>query len=166
MDFKEPNFTEQQNQDFDSFLKELNGKPTDLVVILQKAQEIFGYLPPCVQTKIAESLQIPIETVYSVSTFYTQFSLQPKGKNIVKICLGTACFVKGSSEVLGALLEHLGVKEKEVTADGCFSVEGTKCLGICGSAPAVMVNSDIHAKFQAKNIKKTLDEYAVLEEVV
>ena len=128
--------------------------------VLQGAQEIYGYLPSEVQKLVSEHLEVPLEEVYGVSTFYSQFSLNPKGKYKISVCLGTACYVKGSGEVFDKLSECLGIKGGECTADGKFSLEACRCIGACGLAPVLTINDDVYGRLVADDILGILEKYA------
>ena len=130
-----------------------------LMSILQKAQDIYGYLPIEVQTIIANELQIPLEKVYGVVTFYSQFSLYPKGKYKISVCLGTACYVKGSGDLFNKLEESLGIKGGECTADGKFSLEACRCIGACGLAPVLTVNEEVYGRLTVDDIDGILAKY-------
>ncbi len=130
-----------------------------LMPVLQKAQELYGYLPIEVQKIIAEGLGISIEQVYQVVTFYAQFALNPTGKHRVAICLGTACYVKGAQGVLDELEKELGIKAGGTTPDGMFTLEATRCLGCCGLAPVIMVDDDVHGRMTPKDVKTILAQY-------
>ncbi len=144
-------------------LKEVISKhkeqPGGLMPILQEAQGIYGYLPIEVQTMIAEGLGISLSEVYGVATFYSQFSLTPKGEHRVSVCLGTACYVKGSDKVLEAVENHLGIKSGECTPDGMFSVDSCRCVGACGLAPVMMVDEDVYGKVTPEQVVSILDSY-------
>ena len=131
-----------------------------LMPILQKAQEIYGYLPIEVQSIISEETGIPMEKIYGVSTFYAQFSLYPKGKYRISVCLGTACYVKGSGDVFNKLKEILGIEEGQCTPDGKFSLDACRCIGACGLAPVMTVNDDVYGKLTNDQLKGILDKYA------
>lgn len=149
---------EQENQ-LRTFLKENKDVRGILMPALQKAQEIYGYLPEEVQKIIAEELDIPLEKVFGTSTFYSQFTLNPKGKNEVAVCLGTACYVKGSGEILAKIEEILGVKAGECTSDGKFSISATRCIGCCGLAPVMTVNGEVYGKITADDVQGILEQY-------
>ena len=127
--------------------------------ILQEAQGIYGYLPMPVQKKIAEALGISLSEVYGVVTFYSQFSLNPKGKHRISVCLGTACYVKGSDKVLEEVEKELGIKCGECTADGLFSIDSCRCVGACGLAPVMMVGDEVYGKLTPDKVKGILDSY-------
>lgn len=127
--------------------------------ILQHAQEIYGYLPIEVQTIIARELDIPLEKVYGVVTFYSQFSLFPKGKYKISVCLGTACYVKGSGDIFNKLSEVLSIDSGECTADGKFSLDACRCIGACGLAPVLTVNDDVYGRLTADDVDGILEKY-------
>lgn len=130
-----------------------------LMHVMQQAQQIYDYLPFEVQVMIADGMDIPLEKVYGVSTFYAQFALSPKGKYKVSVCLGTACYVKGSQEILDRICERLEVEPDECTPDGVFSVEACRCIGACGLAPIMMVNDEVYGKITADDVDGILDKY-------
>ena len=133
--------------------------PGALMPILQKAQEIYGYLPIEVQTMIAQEMDIPLEKVYGVSTFYSQFSLNPKGRHQISVCLGTACYVKGSGVILDELQKILGIENGECTPDGMFSLDACRCVGACGLAPVMLVDDDVYGRMNPNEIEKILAKY-------
>ena len=130
-----------------------------LMPILQEAQDIYGYLPEEVQQIIAKGLKIPFEEVYGVATFYSQFALNPKGKYKVSVCLGTACYVKGSGEVYARLAKELGIEGGECTADMNFSLEACRCVGACGLAPVIMINDEVYGRLVPDDVTKILAKY-------
>lgn len=130
-----------------------------LMPVLQKAQEIYGYLPIEVQTMVAKGLGLSIEEVYQVVTFYSQFTLNPNGKYRVAVCLGTACYVKGSQTVLEELEKELGVKAGSTTPDAKFTLEATRCLGCCGLAPVMVVNDDVYGRLVPEDVKGIIAKY-------
>ncbi|MCR5609928.1 MAG: NAD(P)H-dependent oxidoreductase subunit E [Lachnospiraceae bacterium] len=130
-----------------------------LMPILQKAQDIYGYLPIEVQTIISNELNIPLEKVYGVVTFYSQFSLNPKGKYNISVCLGTACYVKGSGDIFAKLQEILGIDNGGCTADGKFSLEACRCIGACGLAPVMTVNDEVYGRLTPDEISGILAKY-------
>lgn len=130
-----------------------------LMSIMQKAQEIYGYLPIEVQTIISDEMGIPLEKVYGVATFYSQFALYPKGKYQISVCLGTACYVKGSGDIFNKLQEKLGIKSGECTSDGKFSLEACRCIGACGLAPVMTVNEDVYGRLTVDEIEEILNKY-------
>ncbi len=134
-------------------------QPGGLMPILQEAQDIYGYLPIEVQRMVADGLGISLSEVYGVATFYSQFSLTPKGEHRVSVCLGTACYVKGSDKILEAVEKRLGIKSGECTADGLFSIESCRCVGACGLAPVMMVNDDVYGKVTPGQVDDIIDSY-------
>lgn len=130
-----------------------------LMPVLQKAQEIYGYLPVEVQTIISNEMDIPLEKVYGVVTFYSQFSLNPKGKYKISVCLGTACYVKGSGDIYNTLMEKLGIVGGECTPDGKFSLDACRCIGACGLAPVLTVNEDVYGRLTVDDIDGIIEKY-------
>ena len=140
-------------------IDELRNEPGALMPIMQRAQDIFGYLPEDVQNIIAKELDIPVSDVYGVATFYAQFNLEPKGKYIISVCLGTACYVKGSQQVLDKLEEVLGVPAGRTTPDGVFTLNATRCLGACGLAPVMMINDEVYGRLVPDDIPGIIAKY-------
>ncbi len=152
--------TKQQEEELVAAIEASKGDPGALMPVMQKAQEIYGYLPIEVQTMIAEHLNIPLEKVYGVATFYAQFTLSPKGKYRISVCLGTACYVKGAADLVTRLSECLGIGVGEVTPDGKFSLDDCRCIGACGLAPVLTVNDDVYGRLTADDIDSILAKYA------
>ncbi|MBN2582347.1 MAG: NADH-quinone oxidoreductase subunit NuoE [Planctomycetes bacterium] len=141
-------------------LKEFVGAGRDaLIPILQRVQQVEGYLSRESVAQVGQHLGLPASKVYGVATFYNQFRFQPKGRFHIQICRGTACHVKGSAGILGALQRELKVKAGETTRDGLFSLEVVACIGACGLAPVMCVNGEFHAKLTPDSVKKILDSY-------
>lgn len=144
-------------------LKEIIAKHKDdpgaVMPVLQEAQEVYGYLPIEVQKMIAEGLSVPLEEVYGVSTFYSQFSLTPKGQYNISVCLGTACYVKGAGKIIERISEILGIGAEECTADGRFSLTACRCIGACGLAPVMTVNDDVYGRLEVDDIDGILAKY-------
>ncbi|MGN0822982.1 MAG: NAD(P)H-dependent oxidoreductase subunit E [Candidatus Gallimonas sp.] len=151
--------TAEQEQRLNAVIEESRAVPGCLMHILQEAQGIYGFLPIEVQKKIAEGLGISLSEVYGVVTFYSQFSLKPKGKHRISICLGTACYVKGSDKILEELEKQLGIKCGECTPDGLFSIDSCRCVGACGLAPVMMVGEEVYGKLKPDMVKGILDKY-------
>ena len=133
-----------------------------LMPVLQEAQNIFGCVSEDVQKVIAEGLGVTLSEVYGVATFYSQFSLQPKGKYVCGVCLGTACYVKGSQAVLDKLCEELEINAGDTTKDGQFTVQATRCLGACGLAPVMMINDDVFGRLTPAEIPGILEKYKAM----
>lgn len=151
--------TPEQEAQLREFIAAHKHIPGALMPVLQEAQGIYGYLPEEVQQIIADGLDISTSEVYGVATFYSQFSLTPKGKYKISVCLGTACYVKGADKVLEKIEEILGIKTGECTPDGLFSIDACRCVGACGLAPVVMINDDVYGKLEAKDVQAMLDKY-------
>ena len=151
--------TEEQAAKLNAVIEESKSTPGCLMHILQEAQAIYGYLPLPVQKTIAEGLNISLSEVYGVATFYSQFSLKPKGKYKISVCLGTACYVKGSDKILQEVEKELGIKVGECTEDGLFSIDSCRCVGACGLAPVMMINEDVHGRLKPEMVKGILDSY-------
>lgn len=151
--------TTEQEQKLEETIREHAGEKGALIPVLQKAQEIYGYLPEEVQKIIAEQMDIPLEEVYGVVSFYSHFSLNPKGKYAISVCLGTACYVKGAQQILDRLSRKLGISPGEVTPDGKFSLDATRCLGACGLAPVMVVNGEVYGKLTPEKLDGILAKY-------
>lgn len=154
------NGTKEQEQKLIELIAAHKGQRGALMPVLQGAQGIYGYLPIEVQKLVAQHLEIPLEEVYGVSTFYSQFTLNPKGKYKISVCLGTACYVKGSGDVFAKLGECLGIQGGESTNDGKFSLEACRCIGACGLAPVMTINDDVYGRLVADDIPGILAKYA------
>ena len=140
-------------------MEKYKGDKSNLIRVLNDAQEIYGYLPIEVQEEISRQMNISMAEIYGVITFYSRFTLKPKGKYNIAICLGTACFVKGSEKLLDTAKEALKIKEGETTEDGKFSLEATRCIGACGLAPVFTVNDEVYGKATPELMKKVIQEY-------
>ena len=138
--------TKEQEQELLAVIAKLKNEKGALMPMLQKAQDIYGYLPYEVQKMISDEAGIPLEKIYGVVTFYSQFSLTPLGKYKISVCLGTACYVKGAGDLFGIFEKQLGIKGGETTEDGLFTLEGCRCIGACGLAPVLTVNADVHGR--------------------
>jgi NADP-reducing hydrogenase subunit HndA len=130
-----------------------------LIPVLHEAQEIYGYLPEEVQLMVSEGLGISLAEIYGVVTFYTQFSLKQKGKFKIQVCMGTACYVKGSNLILDKMKEKLGIHVGDCTEDGKFSLDATRCIGACGLAPVIMINDDVYGRLTADEVEGILEKY-------
>ena len=152
--------TKEQEAELMKVIAEYKGTEGAVIPVLHKAQEIYGYLPIEVQTIISNETGIPLEKIYGVVTFYAQFSLNPKGKYKISVCLGTACYVKGAGDIYDKLQEKLGIAGGECTADGKFSLEACRCIGACGLAPVLTVNEDVFGRLVGDDIAGILEKYA------
>lgn len=130
----------------------------NLIPILNKVQVKYGYIPQIAQRKISEYLSIPMAEIYGVITFYSRFTLKPKGKYAISVCLGTACFVKGSEKIMERLKQRLQIEEGETTEDGKFSIDATRCVGACGIAPVFTINGEVYGKATVKMLDEVLDK--------
>ena len=151
--------TKEQEERLQQVIAAHRGQPGATMPVLQAAQEIFGYLPEEVQIMVAEGLDIPRTEVYGVASFYAQFTLNPKGKYQISVCLGTACYVKGASDVLTAVEKKLGIKPGGITPDGKFSLDACRCVGACGLAPVIMINNDVYGRLTPDQVGAILDKY-------
>ena len=151
--------TKEQEEKLMQVISEHKGQQGATMPVMQAAQEIYGYLPEEVQIMIADGLNIPLSEVYGIASFYAQFTLNPKGQYRISICLGTACYVKGSRDVLAKVCEILGCKPGEITPDGVFSVDATRCLGCCGLAPVMMVNDEVYGRLKPEDVEEILAKY-------
>ena len=151
--------TKEQEEKLMAVIAELKDQPGCLMPIMQKAQDIYGYLPIEVQTMISDATGVPLEKIYGIATFYAQFALAPKGEYRISVCLGTACYVKGSQAVFDKLVELLKINEGECTPDGKFSLEACRCVGACGLAPVMMINEDVYGRLTPDQIQGILAKY-------
>ena len=156
------NGTAEQLAKLDELIAKHKGEAGALMPVLQKAQDIYGYLPIEVQKHIAEGMDVSLSEVYGVASFYSQFILNPKGEYAVAVCLGTACYVKGAGDVQAEFEKQLGIKNGECTADGVFSLGDCRCVGACGLAPVVMINDEVYGRVTVDNVKKILEKYKSL----
>lgn len=143
----------------DEIIEKYRRIPGSLITILHRVQGVLGHLPFLVQKKIAAACNIPESDVLGVVTFYSFFSIKPRGKYIIKACLGTACYVKGGTKVLTKIETTLGVKNGEMTRDKLFTLEEVRCLGACGKAPAIMIGENTHGLVEPKQVQDILDSY-------
>ena len=143
-----------------SFVEEWKAKPGNLIMVLHRVQQTYGYIPREIAIEIGQILDVPLAKIYGVITFYNFFRLQKAGKYNVQVCLGTACYVKGSQGVLDELCTQLGIGAEECTADGKFSLSACRCIGACGLAPVMTVNDDVYGKISASDVKGILAKYA------
>jgi NADH-quinone oxidoreductase subunit E len=148
----------------DRFIDQHAETPGALIPILQRAQNLYGYLPESVLKHVSRRLKIPFSEVTGVVTFYSYFSTVPRGRNIVRVCLGTACYVRGGNEVLESFKDALGIDVGDTTDDREFSLEVGRCFGACGLAPVVMVNDDVHQRVRPTRVQDILAQYRKPEE--
>lgn len=151
--------TAEQKKQLLDFINEHKNMQGPLMPVLQKAQEIYGYLPIEVQRIISRELDLPLSEIYGVVTFYAQFTLNPKGKYRIAVCMGTACYVKGSGNVLDKICNKLGIEAGGITADGKFSIDATRCIGACGLAPVMTINDDVYGRLNLNEVDGILEKY-------
>ena len=156
---KEDKTTQEKLMELDEFIESVDSNPNELIAVLHRAQHIFSYLPREVQSLIAEKLKIPVERVYGVVTFYSFFTMEKKGKYVINVCLGTACFVRGSDKILAEFEERLGIKCGETTSDGRYTLSSLRCVGACGLAPVVQVNGKTYGNATVETVTQILEEY-------
>ena len=141
------------------FIEENNSKKDDLITVLHKTQDLFGYISEEAVLFLSEKLDIPAAKIYGVVTFYSYFSLEAKGKNVINVCMGTACFVKGAEDILEEFKRELNIDVGETTEDGLFSIEALRCVGTCGLAPVISINDKVYAHVKREDVKKIINEY-------
>ena len=151
--------TEEKYGQLEAFINNLPEKKGALIEVLHKAQGIFGYLPQEVQLFVGEKLDIPASKVYGVVTFYSYFTTEPRGEFVINVCMGTACFVRGSGAVLDEFQKVLGIKTGETTADGKYTIEVLRCVGACGLAPVVTINDKVYGHVGPADVKRIITEY-------
>ena len=154
--------TEQMTPELKAFIEEWKGKPGNLIMVLHKVQQTYGYIPREIAIEISSLLDVPLAKIYGVVTFYNFFKLQKAGKYIIKVCLGTACYLRGGDDLMKEFERQLGVGVNATTPDGLFSVEAVRCLGCCGLAPVVVVNGEVHGKLATKDVAGIIEKYRKL----
>lgn len=148
-----------QQVKLNKLLEEYGNVKGSLIPVLQKAQEIYGYLPETVLKEISEKLRIPLSKIYGVVTFYAQFHLKPRGRNVIRVCLGTACHVRGGAKIAEAVTKAIGVKDGETTVDHRYTFESVACLGACGLAPVMMINDETYGRLTPDMVAGLLQKY-------
>ena len=151
--------TKEQEEKLLKVIEKHKNEKGALIPTLHEAQEIYGYLPIEVQKIISEGLNIPLAEIYGVVTFYTTFSLTPKGENHIAVCLGTACYVKGSGLIIDKIKEKLGIDVGGCSPDGKFSLDATRCIGACGLAPVLTINGDVYGRLELDDVDDVLAKY-------
>lgn len=150
----------EQYRALSAYIDSVKGMPGPLINVLHHAQEIFGYLPQEVQMFVSQRLGVPASTVYGVVTFYNFFSMTPRGKFVINVCLGTACYVRGADRVVDMFKDQLGIDVGETTSDKQFTLSTARCFGACGLAPAVMVNEDVYGNVDRKKVQEIFKKYS------
>ncbi len=152
-------FSKEQVKKLNGIIEKFKGKPGGLIPVLEEAQVVLEYLPISVQKKIASGLNLPLSRVYGVVTFYSFFTMTPRGKHTVRVCLGTACYVRGGKAIYEQIKKQFGISEGETTPDRMFTLETVRCLGACGLGPVVVVDEDVHGRVKPGKIKEILSQY-------
>ena len=150
---------EEMFNELDTFIESLNFDEKELIAVLHRAQDIFGYLPMVVQTHIAKKLKISVAKVYGVVTFYSYFTMEPKGEYVISVCMGTACFVRGSGKILERIEEILKIKNGQTTEDGKFTLTTLRCVGACGLAPVMQINEKTYGNITPEDVESILATY-------
>lgn len=151
--------TKTQKQQLDELVKNATQKKHTVVKILQETQGIYGFLPESVIDYLSQKLKISVSEIYSVASFYAEFSFKPKGKFPISICMGTACYVNGAEGIFNKIVQILNLKDGECSADGKFSIDQTRCIGCCGMAPVLTIGEDVYGNVQLKDVEKILSKY-------
>ena len=152
-------FTSEQLAAVDAIIAKYKGKPGSLIPVLEDVQEAIGFLPKEIQKRVALGLRVPLSEVYGVVTFYHFFTMVPRGRNIIRVCLGTACYVGGGAQILDLMTQNLKLQPGATSADRRFTLETVRCLGCCGLAPVVVINEDTHRQVKVGRIAKILEDY-------
>lgn len=152
-------FTSEQLSKVDKIILNFRSKPGALIPVLEQVQDVCGYLPMSLQLRVAKGLNLPVANVYGVVTFYSFFTMVPRGKNVIRVCLGTACYVRGGKRILEKMSENLGIEPGQCTEDRLFSLETVRCLGACGLAPVVVINDDTHGQMKPAKLDAVLNQY-------
>lgn len=139
--------------------KKYEGNPTDIIEALHEVQNLYGYISTEAIKCLSKYLNVPESEIYGIITFYSRFTLKPKGKYNIQVCLGTACYVKGSAKIMEAFESELGIKAGEITKDGLFSLEEVRCIGACGLAPAIVVNEEVYGKLTTDKVREIIAKY-------
>ncbi|MGO2119033.1 MAG: NADH-quinone oxidoreductase subunit NuoE family protein [Fusobacterium sp.] len=150
-------------KELDEYISSLEDKQGSLIIILHRAQKIFGYIPEEIQEFIGKKINMPVAKIYGVVSFYNFFSMKPKGKYQISVCTGTACYVRGADKVLEAIKKELNIQVGEVTKDGVFSLDCLRCVGACGLAPVIIVGEEVHGKVKPNEVKNILVSYLAKE---
>ena len=154
--------TEQMTPEIRAFIEEWKSKPGNLIMVLHKVQQTYGYIPRDVAIETSKLLDVPLAKIYGVVTFYNFFKLQKAGKYIIQVCLGTACYLRGGDDVIKEFEKQLGIGVNGTTADGLFSIEAVRCIGCCGLAPAAVMNGEVHGKLTTKDVAGIIAKYREL----
>jgi len=153
-------FAEEQIVALDAVIEDGKDKPGSLIPVMEEAQMILGFLPEIVLKRIGRGLDIPISRVFGVATFYSFFTMTPRGKHTVRVCLGTACYVRGGKRIAEMIEKEFGVKEGGTTDDRLFTYETVRCLGACGLGPVVVVDDEVHGRVKPTKVREILQQYS------
>ena len=156
---EKPDTVETMTPELKAFVAEWKDKPGNLIMVLHKVQQTYGYIPRSIAIEISEMLSVPLAKIYGVVTFYNFFKLQKAGKYIAQVCLGTACYLRGGDDLIKEFEKQLGVGVNTTTKDGMFSVEAVRCLGCCGLAPVVVVNGEVYGKLKKEDVAGIIEKY-------
>lgn len=152
-------FTADQLEEVDEIIGRYKSKPGALIPVLEQVQEACGYLPMALQYRVAKGLNLPVANVYGVVSFYSFFTMVPRGKHVIRVCLGTACYVRGGQRILEELVHQLGIEPGECTEDRNFSLETVRCLGACGLAPVMVIDEDTHGQMKPAKLSGVIAQY-------
>jgi len=155
--------TMEQEQALQTVIEAHKGQTGATIQVLQEAQNVYGYLPEEVLILVAEGLGVPLTEVYGIASFYSQFTMEPKGKINIAVCMGTACYVRGAGDILDDISKHTGCKSGSITEDGKISIEATRCIGACGLAPVLTINNNVYGKLNRGEIEPIIDKYIAEE---
>jgi NADH:ubiquinone oxidoreductase subunit E len=148
-------------QELDTFIDEIHAKESDLIEVLHKAQNLFGYISEELVGHISEKIGVPKAKIYGVVSFYSYFTTEPRGKNVINVCMGTACFVRGADKILRELESQLRLKSGETSIDGLYTIDSLRCVGACGLAPVVMVNDKVYGRVESSDVARIISECEV-----
>lgn len=160
------NVSREKLAELGKYIDSIEDKDGSLINILHEAQDMFGYLPQDVQLYIARQCGIPAAKVFGVVTFYSYFTMEPRGRHVINICTGTACFVKGAEKILNEFKEKLNIKDGNTSEDGMFTIDTLRCVGACGLAPVVMVDGKVYGRVKVEDVEGIINEYKNLEVAV
>ena len=148
-------------QELDAFIMKINAKESDLIEVLHHAQNLFGYISEELLGHISEKISVPKAKIYGVVSFYSYFTTEPRGKNVINVCMGTACFVRGADKILREFESQLRMKTGETSIDGIFTIDSLRCVGACGLAPVVMVNDKVYGRVETGDVRRIISECEV-----
>lgn len=148
-------------QELDTFINEIHARESDLIEVLHKAQNLFGYISEELVGHISEKIGVPKAKIYGVVSFYSYFTTEPRGKNVINVCMGTACFVRGADKILRELESQLRLKSGETSIDGLYTIDSLRCVGACGLAPVVMVNDKVYGRVESSDVARIISECEV-----